>query len=117
MEELGERIRKKVILQPVQLKAGIVQKDIREAKGLDYNGKIRLIETAVSSGHEYLEISWFTPEDDLQTDKIIPRHLSKEETDLILSGPYLSDPGGTPFRIRVRKISHIKRKKLSFFGL
>ncbi|MBI9101416.1 MAG: hypothetical protein JEY99_03295 [Spirochaetales bacterium] len=117
MEELEERIRKKVILLPSQLKKGIVQKDMREAKGLDYNGKIRLIETALSSGHEYLEISWFTPEDDLQTDKIIPRHLSKEDEDLILSGPYLADPGGTDFRIRVRKISHIKRKKLSFFGL
>ena len=116
-EELEERIRKKVIILPSQLKPGIAQREMREARGLDYNGKIRLIDTSVSSGHEYLEISWFTPEDELKTDNIIPRHLAKEENDLILSGPLLSDPGGTAFRIRVRKISYLKRKKLSFFGL
>lgn len=116
-EELEERIRKKIILKPVQLKEGIVEKDIREAKGLDYNGKIRLIEASLSSGKEYLEISWFTPDDDLQTDRIIPRHLAKEGENLILSGPYLEDPGGSSFRIRVRKISNLKRKKISFFGL
>lgn len=84
---------------------------------MDYQAKIRLIQEALSTGQEYLEISWFTPEDDLVTEGIIPRHLSKEEEELILTGPFLSDPGGKDFRIRVRKISRVKRRKLSFFSL
>ena len=116
-EEMAERIDKKVILFSSQLLQSPSPREVREASGLDYPGKIRLIEEALASGREYLEISWFTPEDEIRTDLIIPRHLSKEEPDLILSGPWLEDPAGKDFRIRVRKISQLKRRKLSFFAL
>jgi hypothetical protein len=114
-EELSDRIRKRVILFPEQLRADTVPREIREARGVDYQGKIRLIQEALSTGQEYLEVSWFTPEDEVVSRNLIPRHLLKEEEELILTGPLIEEPGGKDFQIRVRKISRVRRRKLNFF--
>lgn len=114
-EELSDRIRKRVILFPEQLRADTVPREIREARGVDYQGKIRLIQEALSTGQEYLEVSWFTPEDEVVSRNLIPRHLMKEEEELILTGPLIEEPGGKDFQIRVRKISRVRRRKLNFF--
>jgi len=114
-EELSDRVRKRVILFPEQLRGDTVPREIREARGVDYQGKIRLIQEALSTGQEYLEVSWFTPEDEVVSRNLIPRHLVKEEEELILTGPLIEEPGGKDFQIRVRKISRVRRRKLNFF--
>ena len=115
-KELANRIERGVILFPEQLIRGIVSKEVRTATGLNYQAKVQLIRDTLSAGQAYLEVSWFSREDGLITQEIIPHSILKEEADLYLTGAPLSDPGKKDFRIQIRKISRVKRRKLSFFG-
>jgi hypothetical protein len=126
-EELGNRIDKKLILFEDQLSPEILSKEAREVRGLDYKGKVRFIEEALNSRGCYLEIHWLaggdpppeTPgaplEGRLQTDRIFPRRLIKEGGELILAGEQFENPGPQEYRIRVRKISRLLKKKLLYF--
>ena len=116
-EELSNRIRRGIILFPEQLSPEIARGEIRTVKGLDYQAKVQLIQETLASGQAYLEISWFSRGDQPLTKEIIPRRLFKEEAKLYLTGALLSDSRKEDFRIEVRKISRVKRHKLSFFTL
>lgn len=55
-EGLGERIKRRLILSPEQLRAATVRAEKLEAGGMDFAGKIRLIESAIAS-RDMLEIA------------------------------------------------------------
>ncbi|QTQ10864.1 hypothetical protein HRI96_00840 [Treponema parvum] len=48
-EGLEERIRRKIILNPSQLRANSVRIEKKEARGMDFTGKIRIVERAMSA--------------------------------------------------------------------
>ena len=55
-EEIRARIDKRIILFPEQIHAGMARQEKTEAGGLDYIGKVRLIEKAISSKKDLLEV-------------------------------------------------------------
>ncbi len=57
---LLERIQKKIVLTPAQLRADSVRLEQREAGGMDFNGKIHLIEGAISS-NAMIELTYDLP--------------------------------------------------------
>jgi hypothetical protein len=54
--EIRRRIERKLILVPEQITTAVVPRELPEARGLDYVGKVRLVEQALSRGTDYLEI-------------------------------------------------------------
>jgi hypothetical protein len=50
-ECFADRIRRKIILDGAQLNTGSVHAEVIEARGMDFLGKVRVIEKAISSGN------------------------------------------------------------------
>jgi hypothetical protein len=108
------RIRKKLILFPEQVRRGMAPREKNEARGIDYSGKVRLIEQALHSGTELLEIIERTTIGDPEKRLIKPEGLDQKSTDLELIGVEL--PSGREHRIRVRKIALLKKLKGSLYA-
>ena len=79
-----------------------------------YSGKVRLIEQALHSGTELLEIIERTTIGDPEKRLIKPEGLDQKSTDLELVGVEL--PAGTEHRIRVRKIALLRKLKGSLYA-
>ncbi len=104
--ELALRIDRKLILFPEQLRREIVPHAGVEARGLDYLGKIRLTEQAISSG-ELLEVIIRSPRGVPERLLVQPRQLVQEKDDLFLRAAQL--PGEKAIRIRIRRASLVRR--------
>jgi hypothetical protein len=113
-EELQARIDKKLILFPDQLLPGIGDQEKHEAKGLDYTGKVRLIERALSEKNALLEVVERARGGSPRRVLIKPEELKKSSSDLLLLGKALPDETGVT--ITVRRISLIRKLKSSLFA-
>ncbi len=108
-DELSDRIGRKLILFPEQVREMRFGGDIVEVKGFDYLGKVRLAEQALSSRDDLLEI--------IDTDEggaperllIRPEALEQSGSELILIGKRL--PGEEEVRKRIRSIGLLKKRK------
>lgn len=105
-QELRLRIERRLILFPDQIRGDVVPQYGTEARGLDYLGKIRLIEQAISNG-DMLEVIMRGAAGAPQRLMVQPREVVEQGDDLMLRAR--QDPEGQAIRIRIRRISLVRR--------
>lgn len=112
-EELSARIDRRLILDESQLVAAAVRYEKLEAHGLDYVGKVRLAEQALSQG-ALVELFWRGPKGEANRAIARPLALEKSGSELMLRVEYY--PEGEVFTLPVGKISLLRRLRRSIFG-
>jgi hypothetical protein len=113
-EEYEARIENKLILYPDQLRPLEPRPTHDEAKGLDYMGKVRVIEHALHNNSTLLEIVERTRAGKPKSSVIKPRSLDQSGEDLLLKGDAM--PGGEEVAVRVGKISLVRKVRGSLFS-
>jgi hypothetical protein len=111
-QELATRIQRKLILSERQLRSGALKTEKTEAKGLDYAGKVRMIEQSLSSGG-FLEIIERTADGTPRRRLMEPTSLRKEGTELILEGQEL--PNRVNVELPVSKLVLVRRLRAALF--
>lgn len=106
-EELTTRVRQKLIVSADQIQAGAVRTEKVEARGLDYVGKVRIIEQAVRGGSSLLEIIERTDDGAPRRRLVEPTEMQKHDGELILVGEEL--PDRSPVEMLVRKLGLVRR--------
>ncbi len=112
MTAFEERLERRVILVKDQIKKGAWRFEVMSAKGLDYRGKIRLAEAALSGRDERLAVS-VAVGNDIETILVLPEKIEKDGDDHVLVG--ISLPEEAEVRFKIRKIGLLKRIKASLF--
>ncbi len=102
-DEFLNRINKRVILFPEQLRVETVKYEMNEAGGMNYTGKIHLIEKTLE-GNWYLSIAAENEEEEIL---IKPVSLSDKSSEAVLNG--IEVYSGVDKKIRVSLISRIKK--------
>ncbi|GAB1482632.1 hypothetical protein MASR2M78_14480 [Treponema sp.] len=112
-DELTARISRRVVLNESQLVGAAVRYEKLEAKGLDYVGKVRVAEQAISSG-SLVELFWSGPKGESERAIGAPVSLEKSsgQVELLVD----TAPNGERIRLAVGKISLLRRIKRSMFG-
>ena len=110
---LEDRIGRRLIVTPDQIATLTPGLESVEAKGFDYLGKVRLIQTAISSGNDLLEISGGPAIEDGSPLVVRPDELERDGNELVLVGKSVAR--GTDVRIRVRTISLLRKRRGSYF--
>ena len=111
--ELDERIRRGVIFMEEQLSTTMMKGGIRKVKGLDYQGKLRMIQSVIGNRAWQLDVNLPEGDFDIKTHRIVPLKLeNQKEADALLIGTELPDK---PFQCPVRKISQISKIRVSLF--
>ncbi|MEX2443192.1 MAG: hypothetical protein WD492_06295 [Alkalispirochaeta sp.] len=105
-QELELRIERKLILFSDQIRADVIPQYGTEARGLDYLGKIRLIEQAIANG-DMLEIITRSASGSPQRVMVQPREVVERGSDLMLRAR--QEPDHQAIRIRIRRISLVRR--------
>ena len=105
-QELSLRIERKLILFPEQIRRDVIPQYGTEARGLDYLGKIRLIEQAIANG-DMLEIITRSASGSPQRVLVQPREVVERGSDLMLRAR--QEPDHQAIRIRIRRISLVRR--------
>ena len=114
-KELEARIEKGYILFPEQLETEtVLESKPSEAKGIDFMGKVRLIEQAVSSGKDVLELIERSAGGDPRRFIVSPDKLDRKGEELILHGKEL--PEGRLREIQVRKLSLVRKLESIIFA-
>jgi len=112
-EELADRIRRRILFLEEQIRPGIVRREINMVKGLDYQGKLRMIQSVMGNRSYLLEATLPTEDLDLVVHRIQPHALQNHTGgDAILAGTELP---GKPFQCPVRKISLLRKIRTSLF--
>ena len=111
LEEYTARIQKKLILYPEQISTAHLQRNVWEASGLDFTGKMNLCRQAIASPLELLEVHLNNPEDAVYL--LRPVSLDRGERGVLLSGTLL--PEGTSFTVDVGKIMLLRKLRSSLF--
>lgn len=106
-QELGRRLEMKLLLYPEQLENEAARRAVAEARGLDYLGKIRIIEAALSASGDLLEVLTRKPGAEPERMLLRPRSLEKGSSDVILHGTAL--PENRPVKVQVRKIALLRK--------
>ncbi len=105
-KEMALRIEKKLILFSKQLSFDIGSRDRQEARGLDYVGKVRVIEQALREGDETLEVVVKRSSAEPVQMRLRPEELEKRGNRLLLKG---MDFDGQEVSLPVEKISLVRR--------
>ena len=111
-QELSARIQRKLILSERQLKSGALKAEKTEAKGLDYSGKVRIIEQSLSLGG-FLEVIERTADGSPKRQLVEPSSLRKEGNELILEGQRL--PNREAVALPVSKLGLVRRLRATLF--
>ena len=111
-KEIEARIKRKLIILESQINRGIIRPEITEAKGMNFQGKVRLIESALLNSSDRLELNHYT-QDGVESILVQPIELLKEEKERTLVGKILPDE--EMIRIKVSKISKVKKIRSSLF--
>lgn len=113
-QEYKARIEKRLVFLPEQIKPGYLKLEKTEARGLDYLGKVRIIEQAILSGSSLLEVLERGSDGNPVKSLLQPLKLDKSSSELILLGHSLPDFSSR--KISVRKISLIRKLKGSVYA-
>ena len=105
-EEMALRIRRKLILLPEQVRPGAVRAERREAKGLDYVGKVRIIESALRTPGEKLEVIQRGRDGRPVRFLLSPATLERRGAEMVLVGEEITN--GEVVRISVGKIALVR---------
>jgi hypothetical protein len=112
--EVRQRIKRKLIIFPNQIQPELIRGERTEAKGLNYVGKTLVIDQALESKNDYLEIVVRTSSGAPSRMLVRPKVLRRSGADLILEGENL--PGGKSVTIPVKKISLVRRLRGALLG-
>ncbi|MFW5747705.1 MAG: hypothetical protein ACOCX6_02790, partial [bacterium] len=114
-EELEARVRKRLILFEEQLIPGVVRAgDKAEAKGVDFIGKVRLIEQTVQSKSDLLEVIVRGARGEPKRYLMKPKTIDRSGSELKLIGNIL--PGEKEMTLKIRKLSLVRRLKSSLYS-
>ncbi|MCR4742295.1 MAG: helicase-associated domain-containing protein [Treponema sp.] len=105
-ESLEYRIKNRMILSTEQLKIASIRSEILEAEGMDFNGKIHLIETAIKE-EDLLEIQLADAKGNYVSLVGHALSLTKQIADGLMR--FQIEPSGFIDSIIVSQISHVKR--------
>jgi hypothetical protein len=114
LRELSDRIERRLILTPRQLAVADVRPERLEANGLDYQGKVRIVERALRSPGDRLEILYRLPGSEPTRILARPVRLEKTEKGLVLEAEDLGT--GSPVRVPLGAASLVRRMRASLFG-
>ncbi|TFH05824.1 MAG: hypothetical protein E4H09_01355 [Spirochaetales bacterium] len=106
-EDLLTRVERKLILSPLQLNPGVLKTEKTEARGLDYAGKVRIIEHAIRTGTSFLEIIERTSEGTPLRRLVEPTAVHKQGNDLVMIADEL--PARTEMTVMVSKLGLVRR--------
>ena len=113
-EDILARIERKLILFPGQLQRALKSKDKAEVGGLDYTGKVRLIQRALDSKRTILEIKSTALPGENNRILIKPVSVNHDGPNLILLAQTL--PEENDIEIPIRKISYVKLLRSSLYA-
>ena len=112
-KELEAQIEKKLFLFPSQLHNIQISPELNEARGMNYSGKVRIIQQALQNEWDLLELVERTSSGKPQRHLIRPKELQKSGSELLLIGEKL--PDNAELQVWVQKIGYIKKWKGSLF--
>jgi hypothetical protein len=112
-EELLGRLRRRLFVEEAQLDFPVTRGERLEAKGLDYIGKLRLIEQALASAYDTLEIVARDSEGQPVSITVRPIKLEKQGTEMSLRAENIQN--GTPFQGLVSRMALVRRIRGSLF--
>jgi hypothetical protein len=115
LRELSDRIQRRLILTTRQLVAAEVRPERLEASGLDYLGKVRIVERALRGSGDRLEILYRLPGAEPARALLRPVRLEKTEKGLVLEAEDLAT--GSPLRIPFGAMSSVRMMRASLFGV
>ncbi len=105
VQEVQRRIERRLILVPEQISRALVPREMPEARGLDYVGKVRLVEQALSRGTDYLEVIERGGGGPSRL-FIRPVRLDKRSSNLVLHGETVGE--GKEVSVRVDKMALVR---------
>jgi hypothetical protein len=111
-EAFKERLERRLIMVPEQIRKGSWRYEVMSVKGLDYRGKLRLVEAAMAGREERLELT-LAAGNSVETILVLPEKIEKDGDEQILVATVL--PEETEMRFRIRKIGFMRRIKASLF--
>jgi hypothetical protein len=106
-EALEQLVRKKVIIFPSQIRSDLRSQKPSEARGIDYSGKVRVVEETIHSSWDVLEAVERDPKGAPIRHLLRPEKLQKMGNDLLLYGREF--PQMKEVKLRVRKLSYVRR--------
>ncbi len=107
---LADRIHRKLILSENQLEGGGIRYELMEARGIDYNRKVRLCQHVMEVGGAFLELTLGSEGTVLMN----PRQLKKSGNDMLLTGDEI--PGGGTVRVPLRQVRYMRKLRTSLMG-
>jgi hypothetical protein len=112
--ELADRIERKLVLTERQISQSDPRSERLEAGGLDYIGKVRVVERALRSAGDRLEVLYRLPGEEPVRALLRPVKLEKNEKGLVLEAEDLATGG--PARVPLGAVSTVRRVRASLFG-
>ena len=112
--ELADRIERRLVLTERQIEQSDPRPDRQEAGGLDYLGKVRVVEHALRAPGDRLEILYRLPGEEPVRAILRPIRLDKNEKGLVLEAEDLGTGG--PARVPLGAVSTVRRVRASLFG-
>ncbi len=112
-KEFEAKMKKKLILFPDQITPSTRHFGGREARGLNFRKKIAVINHAIRSGKELLEITLISKEKEPPTLVLFPIKLIKEDANQILIARFINEK--EPLRFNISQIMVVKRLQSSLF--
>ena len=107
---LTDRVHRKLILSEDQLDSGGVRYELMEARGIDYNRKVRLCQHVMEVGGAFLELSLGADE----TLLVKPVQLKKAGNDMLIIGDEI--PEGAHIQVPLRKVRYMRKVRTSLMG-
>ena len=112
--EIADRIERRLVLTERQISESDPHPERLEASGLDYMGKVRVVERALRSAGDRLEVLYRLPGEEPVGALLRPVKLDKNDKGLVLEAEDLGTGG--PARVPLGAVSTVRRLRASLFG-
>jgi hypothetical protein len=112
--ELADRIERRLVLTERQIAQADPHPERLEASGLDYLGKVRVVERALRTSGDRLEVLYRLPGEEPVRALLRPVRLDKNDKGLVLEAEDLGS--GSPARVPLGAVSTVRRLRASLFG-
>jgi hypothetical protein len=113
-KEIADRIERRLVLTERQIAQSDPHPERLEAGGLDYLGKVRVVERALRASGDRLEVLYRLPGAEPVRALLRPVRLDKNEKGLVLEAEDLGTGG--PARVPLGAVSTVRRLRASLFG-
>lgn len=112
--ELEERVERRLVLTSRQIAQADARSERLEASGLDYLGKVRVVERALRGRGDRLEVLYRLPGAEPVRALLRPVRLERNDKGLVLEAEDLGTGG--PARVPLGAVSTVRRVRASLFG-